>query len=102
VSFRAVSFHAEDFSRLALIGPAARKIRACAVRLAALVTSSCSCQKLQLHENEPVWYSALHVVDLNEECAKVADAFRKMVINRVRVRRFPVGCTLTYRHNVLK
>lgn len=33
--------------------------------------------------NEPVQYPTLHVVDLKEEGAKVADPYRNMVINRV-------------------
>lgn len=33
--------------------------------------------------NEPVRYPALHVVDLKEEGARVADSYRNMVINRV-------------------
>jgi mannose-6-phosphate isomerase-like protein (cupin superfamily) len=33
--------------------------------------------------NEPVQYPALHVINLKEEGAKVADPYRNMVINRV-------------------
>lgn len=33
--------------------------------------------------NEPVRYPALQVINLKEEGAKVADAYRNMVINRV-------------------
>src|ERR1044071_7291060 len=33
--------------------------------------------------NEPLQYPALHVINLKEEGAKVADPYRNMVINRV-------------------
>ena len=33
--------------------------------------------------NEPIQYPALHVINLKEEGAKVADPYRNMVINRV-------------------
>jgi mannose-6-phosphate isomerase-like protein (cupin superfamily) len=33
--------------------------------------------------NEPVQYSALHVINLKEEGAKIAGPYRNMVINRV-------------------
>lgn len=33
--------------------------------------------------NEPIQYPALHVINLKEEGAKVADLYRNMVINRV-------------------
>jgi mannose-6-phosphate isomerase-like protein (cupin superfamily) len=37
----------------------------------------------EAYMNEPVQYPALHVINLKEEGAKVADPYRNMVINRV-------------------